>query len=62
MDWLRGKKTHIIAGLMVLGSIVKLVTGDMGFAEFFSSNDINTLLQGFGLSALRASVAKTEIK
>ena len=58
MDWLKGKKTYIIATLMVLVSIVKLATGDMSFAEFFSSNDINTLLQGFGLSSLRASVAK----
>ena len=57
MDWLKGKKTHIIATLMVLVSIVKLAAGDMSFAEFFAGNDINTMLQGFGISALRAGMA-----
>lgn len=62
MDWLKGKKTHIIATLMVLVSIVKLATGDTSFAEFFSSPDFNMLLQGLGISALRAGVSKTEIR
>ncbi|MCH8242101.1 MAG: hypothetical protein IH897_05755 [Planctomycetes bacterium] len=33
MDFLRGKKTYIIAGLMVIVSIVKLISGDMTIVE-----------------------------
>lgn len=59
MDWLRGKKTYIVAGLMVLASLLHLVTGDIGFAEFFTSTHFNTLLEGVGLGSLRAGVAKS---
>ncbi len=58
MDWLKGKKTYIIASLMVLTSIVKLAVGDMTFAEFFSGNDVNTLLEGLGIGTLRAGISK----
>lgn len=58
MDWLRGKKTYVIATLMVLTSIVKLAVGDMTFAEFFSGNDVNTLLEGLGIGTLRAGISK----
>ena len=59
MDWLKGKKTHIIATLMVLVSLVRLMAGDTSFAEFFTSNDINLLLEGLGIGALRAGMANT---
>lgn len=59
MDFFRGKKTYIIAGLMVLASIVQLIAGDISIVEAISSPHINTLLQGFGLATLRAGVAKT---
>lgn len=59
MDFLRGKKTYIIAGLMVLVSLVKLIAGDMSIVEAISSPHINLLLQGFGLGTLRAGVEKT---
>ena len=59
MNWLNGKKTYIIATLMVLVSLVKLITGDMTFADFFSSNDINVLLQALGISALRSGISNS---
>ena len=59
MDFLRGKKTYIIAGLMVIISIIKLISGDMAIVEAISSPHFNMLLQGFGLGTLRAGVAKT---
>lgn len=62
MDWLKGRKTYIVASLMVLVSIVKLAVGDLTFTEFFSGNDINTLLEGLGVGALRAGISKAESK
>ncbi len=57
MDWLKGKKTYIIAGLMVVASLLHLITGDIGLAEFVTSDYLNTLLEGVGLGTLRAGVA-----
>jgi len=56
MQWLKGKKTYIIAGLMVAVSIIHLLSGDMGFVEFATSEHLNTLLEGIGLGTLRAGV------
>jgi hypothetical protein len=57
MQWLKGKKTYIIAGLMVLTSLVHLLSGDMGFVEFVTGEHLNTLLEGVGLGTLRAGVS-----
>ncbi len=59
MYWLKGKKTYLIAGLMVLVSMLHLITGDMSLAEFVTSEHVNTLLEGVGLGTLRAGVSKT---
>ena len=57
MSGLKGKKTYLIAGLMVLISLVHLFSGDLGFVEFASSEYMNTLLEGIGLGTLRAGVS-----
>ena len=57
MHWLKGKKTYIIAGLMVLVSLIHLFLGDIGFVEFASSEHLNTLLEGVGLGTLRAGIS-----
>jgi hypothetical protein len=57
MNWLKGKKTYIIASLMVAASLIHLLSGDMGFAEFATSEHLNTLLEGVGLGTLRAGVS-----
>jgi len=51
MDWLNGKNTYIIASLMAAASLVHLLSGDMGFVEFVTSEHLNTLLEGIGLGA-----------
>lgn len=56
MDWLKGKKTFIIAILMVVAGLVKLVTGDETISQFFSSQDLATVLTGLGLGALRSGI------
>lgn len=58
MNWLKGKKTYIIASLMVMVGIVQLATGDIRLSEFIMSTHISTILQGVGLSTLRAGVAR----
>ncbi len=59
MTWLKGKKTYLVAGLMVLVSILNLLTGDIGIAEFVTSPFFNTLLEGIGLGTLRAGMVNT---
>ena len=55
---LQGKKTYIIAGLMVLSSIVRLIVGDITVIEFIMSQDVLFLLNGLGLGTLRAGISK----
>ena len=57
---LSGKKTYIIAGLMILIALVNLVSGDITIVEFIESDDMRILLEGLGLGALRAGVGKLE--
>lgn len=58
MNWLKGKKTYIIAGLLVAAGIVKVVVGDLSLIDFFQSPELFEILAGLGLGALRAGVAK----
>jgi len=64
IDFLSGKKTHIIALLMGIGSFFgyapdENVTSLMETVEgFYNSPQMNQLLEAFGLSTLRAGVAK----
>jgi len=60
MEWLKGKKTYIIAGLMVLVSLVQFLTGDLGFVEFITNEQVLFLLNGLGLGALRSGVSKNK--
>ena len=57
MIWLKGKKTYIIASLMVGVSLIHLILGDLSLAKFLTSEHLNTLLEGFGLGTLRAGVS-----
>jgi len=57
MSWLKGKKTYLVSGLMVLVSLLDLITGDMNITEFFTSSHLSILLSGVGLGTLRAGVA-----
>ena len=56
MNWIKGRKTYIVAGLMVLVSLLDVMTGDTGIMEFFKSEDLTVLLSGIGLGTLRAGV------
>ena len=62
MYWLKGKKTYPIAGLMVLVSMLHLITGDMSLAEFVTSEQVNTLLEGVGLGTLLAGIYQQPIR
>ena len=55
---LKGRKTYIVAVLMVLVSAVSYLTGDISFIDFISSSDVQLLLEGLGLGALRAGIGK----
>ncbi len=57
MIWLQGKKTYLIAGLMVLVSLIHLILGEVSLAEFVAGEHVNTLLEGVGLGTLRAGVS-----
>ena len=60
MSWLKGKKTHIIAVLMVVIGGLDMITTDLSFdgiIGFLMSDSVRTMLEGFGLSFLRMGVA-----
>ncbi len=59
MNWLQGKKTYLVSGLMTLASLIQWIIGDMNAVEFVSSPHFNMLLEGVGLATLRAGVAKS---
>lgn len=55
---LKGRKTHIIAGIMVVKAVFLVIIGDMTIIQFVASNELNTIMEACGLSSLRAGVAK----
>lgn len=57
-NWLKGKKTYIISGLMVLVGLINLIMGDLSLADFVTSPHVMVLLNGVGFATLRAGVAK----
>lgn len=57
-DCLKGRKTYIIAGLLVLASLVEVITGDMTVLQLLEDQNLLVLLNGLGLAALRAGVSK----
>ncbi len=58
MNWLKGKKTYLVAGGMVFIGVVKLAVGDMTLVDFLMSGDLQLLLEGLGIGFLRAGVSK----
>ncbi len=58
MKFLKGKKTYIIAGLMILRGVFELIIGDIGFSEFANGPYLTEVMAALGLSSLRAGVEK----
>ncbi len=58
MSFLSGKKTYIVAFLMVLVGIVNLAVGDLSLTSFLNSPDLLYVLNGLGIAALRAGINK----
>jgi hypothetical protein len=56
MNWLNGKKTYLVSGLMVAVTLLQLITGQTTLQEFILSEHITTLLEAVGLGTLRAGV------
>jgi len=57
-QYLSGKKTYIVAGLMVFIGFINLVTGDLTLQQFIASPDLHLVLEGMGVSTLRLGIAK----
>ena len=58
MEWLKGKKTYLIAGLLIAIAVINgLADGTWDWTSLWPN--IQVILGGPGLSALRAGVAKT---
>ena len=61
MEWLKGKKTFLVAILMVAIGGIDMLTTDMsmgGAMAWLTSDSAMTVLEGLGLGFLRAGVAK----
>lgn len=58
MKMLQGKKTHIVAICMLSATLARFAYGDMTLIEFATSQEINSVFEAFGLSTIRAGIAK----
>ena len=56
MKFLQGKKTYVIAGLMVLVGVVNMLTGDPAGGLDLVWEQAQVILAGLGFAALRAGV------
>lgn len=61
-NWLSGKKTFIVAILMVLIGVVNFLTGDVTLSEFLKTEEIKIVMEGIGLATLRLGVGKANKK
>jgi hypothetical protein len=57
MNWLKGKKTYIVSGLMVLVTLIQWLVGETTLQEFILSEHVTTLIEAVGLGTLRAGIA-----
>lgn len=57
-EFLKGRKTYIVAALMFLVALVDVLSGDMTIAEFFKSPELIRVLEALGLISIRAGIAK----
>jgi hypothetical protein len=57
MNWLKGKKTYIVSGLMVLVTLMQLLVGETTLQEFILSEHVTTLIEAVGLGTLRAGIS-----
>jgi len=56
MDFIKGKKTYLVAGLLILVGLVQALSGEVGAWQGIMDNAL-ILLNGLGLATLRAGVA-----
>ncbi|NIR33795.1 MAG: hypothetical protein GWO11_05220 [Desulfuromonadales bacterium] len=58
MNWLKGKKTYLVAAGLAYVSFVEVIYGDRTLSGWLASDDVVTLFQAMGLAAVRAGIAK----
>lgn len=56
MTFLKGYRTYIVSGLLVVVGLVNLLAGELSLDAFLASPDLVILLTGLGFAGLRASV------
>ena len=56
MNFLKGKKTYIVAVLLVLVALVNLLAGDIYWSELLADPSLIILLNGLGIGSLRAAL------
>jgi len=61
IDFLKGKKTYIIAVLLFLVSLENLLTGTQNLFQFLNDPNLILLLSALGLGSLRGAISKTVI-
>lgn len=62
IDFLKGKKTYIIAVLMAAVAVCHVLSGEMSLMDFLHSEALNNLLSAFGLATLRAGIGTQKEK
>jgi len=55
--FLQGRKSYIIAGLMVCVALVNYFAGDIDLLDVLTNQDLQLLLEGLGIASLRAGMS-----
>ena len=56
MNFIKGYKTYIVAGLLVAVALVHFISGDINLATLLNDPYVLVLLNGLGLGALRSAI------
>lgn len=62
LKFLRGKKSYILGGLMILTAAEKYMTGDITLSQFITTVQGLMGANGLAVLTLRAAIAKLESK
>jgi hypothetical protein len=57
MEWMKGKKTYILGGIMFVQALVSFLVGEISMVEFFA--EVPELVGGLGLISLRAGISSS---
>ncbi len=58
IEFLKGKKTYIVATLLLIVAIINLLTGSETATQFLNNPNLIILLGAIGLGSVRGAISK----